>query len=78
VPDDRKGMDVLQSDGISLKGFVDLFKLLKGEHGDIGRLKLPSTHPLTEERLRVAEAMVEAQKGVGKRGGIGEKVAGDC
>jgi beta-barrel assembly-enhancing protease len=70
---DRKGMDVLQSEGINLKGFVDLFKLLKGEHGDVGSLKLLSTHPLTEERLRVAETMAKRQKAVGEEAELERK-----
>jgi predicted Zn-dependent protease len=61
---DSKGMDVLQSDGISLYGFVDLFKLLKSEHGDLGSLKLLSTHPLTEERLQAATRMAKGQEGI--------------
>jgi len=61
---DTKGMAALASNGISLKGFVDLFTLLRGEHGDMANLKLLSTHPLTEERLRMAEEMVKGQKGV--------------
>ena len=65
---DRKGMDALQSNGISLEGFVDLFKLLKSEQGDAGSLKLLSTHPLTEERLRVADEMVKGQKGINDNG----------
>lgn len=61
---DQKGMDALASNGISLKGFVDLFRLLRGEHGDMSSLKLLSTHPLTEDRLRAAEVMAKGQKGV--------------
>lgn len=61
---DSKGMDVLQSNGIRLQGFVDLFALLQSEHGDVGSLKLLSTHPLTGERLAVAKAMAKGQKGV--------------
>ena len=61
---DMKGMAALASNGISLKGFVDLFTLLRGEHGDVSGLKLLSTHPMTEERLRVAEEMVKGQEGV--------------
>lgn len=61
---DMKGMDVLKSNGINLKGFVDLFKLLKSEHGDLGSLKLLSTHPLTEERLQAATRMAKGQEGV--------------
>lgn len=63
---DSKGMDVLKSNGINLRGFVDLFKLLKSEHGDAGSLKLLSTHPLTEERLRAAEMMAKRQNSVGE------------
>jgi beta-barrel assembly-enhancing protease len=61
---DSKGMDVLQSGGINLQGFVDLFKLLQSEHGDVGSLKLLSTHPLTEERLEVAKSKAREQVGV--------------
>lgn len=61
---DTKGMAALASNGISLKGFVDLFTLLRGEHGDVASLKLLSTHPMTEERLRVAEEMVKGQGNV--------------
>jgi beta-barrel assembly-enhancing protease len=61
---DQKAMAVLQSDGISLKGFVDLFNLLKGAHGDAGSLKLLSTHPLTEERLDLAKAKAREQVGI--------------
>lgn len=56
-------MAIFQADGLDLKGFVDLFTTLKNEHGDVRSLKLLSTHPLTEERLRVAEVM--GQKGAG-------------
>lgn len=58
-------MAIFQADGLDLKGFVDLFTTLKNEHGDVRSLKLLSTHPLTEERLRVAEVMVVGQKGAG-------------
>ena len=61
---DTNGMDVLQSDGINLKGFVDLFQMLKSEHGDLGSLQLLSTHPLTEDRLRMAETMAGKQNGL--------------
>ena len=61
---DQKAMAVLQSDGISLKGFVDLFNLLKGAHGDAGSLKLLSTHPLTEERLDLAKSKAREQVGI--------------
>nr|WP_295927112.1 M48 family metallopeptidase [uncultured Dyadobacter sp.] len=70
---DRKGMDVLQSDGISLQGFVDLFALLQSEHGDVGSLKLLSTHPLTEERLRMAGEMARTQRGVREDAGLERK-----
>jgi predicted Zn-dependent protease len=70
---DSKGMDVLQSDGISLYGFVDLFKLLKSEHGDLGSLKLLSTHPLTEERMEAAKLMAKKQKGVKNEQGLQRK-----
>lgn len=70
---DAKGMDVLQSNGINLRGFVDLFALLQSEHGDVGSLKLLSTHPLTEERLRVAEEMVKGQKSVGEDFSLDQK-----
>lgn len=72
---DAKGMDVLQSNGINLKGFVDLFALLQSEHGDVGSLKSLSTHPLTEERLRVAAEMVRAQRGVREDVGLERKWA---
>ncbi len=61
---DQKAMAIFQADGLDLKGFVDLFTVLKSEHGDMGSLKLLSTHPLTEERLRAAEEMAEGQNGV--------------
>jgi beta-barrel assembly-enhancing protease len=61
---DQKAMAVLQSDGISLKGFVDLFNLLKNAHGDAGSLQLLSTHPLTEERLALAKAKAREQVGI--------------
>lgn len=70
---DRKGMDVLKSDGISLQGFVDLFALLQSEHGEVGSLKLLSTHPLTGERMRVAEEMVKRQKGVKSNASLQQK-----
>lgn len=58
---DQKAMAIFQADGIDLKGFVDLFTLLSNEHEEVGSLKLLSTHPLTEERLRMAEEMVKGQ-----------------
>ncbi|WP_353722025.1 M48 family metallopeptidase [Dyadobacter sp. 676] len=61
---DQKAMTIFQSEGLNLKGFVDLFTMLKSEHGDMTSLKLLSTHPLTADRLRVAEVKMKGQKGV--------------
>lgn len=61
---DQKAMTVLQSDGISLKGFVDLFKLLQSAHGDVSGLQLLSTHPLTQDRLELAKTKAREQVGI--------------
>lgn len=58
---DRKAMEIFQADGLDLKGFVDLFNVLQNEHGDVGSLKLLSTHPLTQDRLRAAQDMAKKQ-----------------
>lgn len=73
---DQKAMAIFQADGLDLKGFVDLFTQLKNEHGDLGSLKLLSTHPLTEERLRMAEKMVNAQGNVRDDVGLERKWEG--
>ncbi|SEJ31104.1 Peptidase family M48 [Dyadobacter sp. SG02] len=70
---DSKAMAIFQADGLNLKGFVDLFTMLKNEHGDIGSLKLLSTHPLTEDRLQEAEKMAENQKPVKEDIGLERK-----
>ena len=58
---DQKAMAIFKADGLDLKGFVDLFTVLKTAHGDVESLKLLSTHPLTADRLRAAEEMVKEQ-----------------
>jgi len=58
---DQKAMGIFRDQGLDLKGFVDLFTMLKGEHGDVGSLKLLSTHPLTADRLRMAEETLNEQ-----------------
>ncbi|WAC11797.1 M48 family metallopeptidase [Dyadobacter pollutisoli] len=61
---DRKAMKVIQSNGISLKGFVDLFQLLKNSAGNAGQYEILSSHPLTEERITYAKAMSREQTGI--------------
>ena len=61
---DQKAMAIFKADGLDLTGFVDLFKLLQSAHGDVGSLKLLSTHPLTADRQRAAEEMVKGQGSV--------------
>ncbi|PSL32844.1 M48 family metallopeptidase [Dyadobacter jiangsuensis] len=70
---DSKGMAIFKANGLDLKGFVDLFTVLKGEHGDVEALKLLSTHPLTEDRLRAAAAMVKGQGAVRDDGDLERK-----
>ncbi|GGM76706.1 hypothetical protein GCM10010967_05370 [Dyadobacter beijingensis] len=70
---DQKAMAIFQSEGLNIKGFVDLFTMLKGEHGDMTNLKLLSTHPLTEDRLRAAEAAVKGQRNVKEDAGLERK-----
>jgi predicted Zn-dependent protease len=61
---DKKAMAVIQSNGISLKGFVDLFQLLKNNTGSAGQYEILSSHPLTEERITYAKAMAREQTGI--------------
>jgi Zn-dependent protease with chaperone function len=70
---DSKGMAIFKANGLDLKGFVDLFQLLQSEHGDVGSLKLLSTHPLTAERLRAAKEMAKGQGAVKDDGDLGRK-----
>lgn len=61
---DEKAMGILQSNGLSLKGFTDLFTLLKKESNDSETLNLLSTHPLTGDRIKFAKDQAIHQKGV--------------
>lgn len=61
---DKKAMRVIQSNGISLKGFVDLFQLLKDNASSISQYEILSSHPLTEERITYAKAMAREQTGI--------------
>jgi predicted Zn-dependent protease len=61
---DKKAMTMIQSNGIGLKGFVDLFQLLRESAGDGGQYEILSSHPLTEERIIDAKAMVREQTGI--------------
>ncbi|MGX5855505.1 M48 family metallopeptidase [Dyadobacter jiangsuensis] len=58
---DNKGMAIFKANRLDLKGFVDLFTVLKSARGEVESLKLLSTHPLTADRLRAAEEMVKGQ-----------------
>ncbi|KQS33191.1 M48 family metallopeptidase [Dyadobacter sp. Leaf189] len=58
---DRKAMGVFQAQGISLKGFVDLFKILDtGAEGSTS-IELLSTHPLTADRMQYASELAREQ-----------------
>lgn len=70
---DSKGMAIFKANELDLKGFVDLFTVLKSSHDDVESLKLLSTHPLTAERLRVAEEMVKGQGQVREDVGLERK-----
>ncbi|MEO6284757.1 MAG: M48 family metallopeptidase [Dyadobacter sp.] len=61
---DKKAMTVIQSNGISLKGFVDLFQLLKNNADAAGQYEILSSHPLTDERITYAKAMAREQTGI--------------
>jgi Zn-dependent protease with chaperone function len=60
---DHKAMAVFQKQGISLKGFVDLFKLLGSDTKGIVGSQLLSTHPLTENRMQYASELAREQTG---------------
>ena len=70
---DQKAMAIFKSDGLDLKGFVDLFTVLKSAHGDVESLKLLSTHPLTADRLRAAKEIVKGQGPVREDAGLERK-----
>ncbi|MCF0059074.1 M48 family metallopeptidase [Dyadobacter sp. CY356] len=61
---DEKAVRILQANGLDLKGFADLFKLLKSESNDSRTLNLLSTHPLTDDRIRYAKDAALRQKGI--------------
>ncbi|WP_031528594.1 M48 family metallopeptidase [Dyadobacter crusticola] len=58
---DRKAMGVFQAQGISLKGFVDLFKILDSESNNAAPSELLSTHPLTADRIQHASELAREQ-----------------
>ncbi|MCE6988257.1 M48 family metallopeptidase [Dyadobacter sp. CY323] len=70
---DRKAMETLESNGISLKGFVDLFKLLESHGGDSGSVEMLSSHPLTGERIANAKARAREQTNIGDQSALQQK-----
>ncbi|WP_439557120.1 M48 family metallopeptidase [Dyadobacter sp.] len=58
---DRKAMEVFQAQGISLKGFVDLFKILDTAAEGTASNELLSTHPLTADRMQYASELAREQ-----------------
>lgn len=61
---DEKAVGILQSNGLDLKGFTDLFTLLKSESNDSKTINLLSTHPLTDDRINYAKNIALHQKGI--------------
>lgn len=61
---DEKAVGILQLNGLNLKGFADLFTLLKSESNDSKTLNLLSTHPLTDDRIKYAKDVALHQKGI--------------
>ncbi len=62
---DEMGFQYLEKLSINPQGMVDLFKALQIEHFDLGEnveklTKMMSTHPLTEDRIQHAEALIAA------------------
>ncbi|GLU56862.1 M48 family metallopeptidase [Dyadobacter frigoris] len=61
---DEKAVVILQANGLNLKGFADLFSLLKLESKDSETLNLLRTHPLTDDRIKYAKDVAFHQKGI--------------
>lgn len=61
---DEKAVGILQANGLNLKGFADLFTLLKSEAKDSETLTLLSTHPLTDDRINYTKSAALHQKGI--------------
>lgn len=61
---DEKAVGILQSNRLDLKGFTDLFTLLKSESNDSKTINLLSTHPLTDDRIIYAKDVAVHQKGI--------------
>lgn len=61
---DAKGLNTLERNKISEKGFVLLFERLQKEHDDMEAVKLLLTHPLTKERIATAKMAYKNQKGI--------------
>ncbi|WP_138481168.1 M48 family metallopeptidase [Dyadobacter bucti] len=58
---DKNGMAVLAANGISLRGFTDLFQLLNNHAENSGELEILSTHPLTTDRIAYAKESAREQ-----------------
>lgn len=52
---DEKGMEIMQRNKISIKGYVSLFEILEKENSDHELHNLLSTHPLTTDRIKQAK-----------------------
>jgi predicted Zn-dependent protease len=61
---DHKAMATLESSGISLKGFVDLFQLLESQAEASVSPKILSSHPLTADRIQYAKAAAREQSNI--------------
>ncbi|MBE9460261.1 M48 family metallopeptidase [Dyadobacter subterraneus] len=70
---DEKAVEILQVNNLSLKGFADLFTLLKSESNDSKTLNLLSTHPLTDNRIKYAKDAAFHQRVVRNNDKLEEK-----
>lgn len=61
---DENAARIFRTQGISMKGLVDLFSLLQEGEQKAGYSKLLSMHPLTEERMQQARALAREQTGI--------------
>ena len=59
---DTKGMGLMIVNNVDLKGMKQLMEVLKKEGDMPGELAFLSTHPLTEERIKHADAFINSNK----------------
>lgn len=70
---DKKGMMVLAANGISLRGFTDLFQLLNNHAENAEQFEILNTHPLTTDRIAYAKESAREQVNIRDQSGLENK-----